>query len=135
MVHKYNVQLGEFSQVDGSVPNSKDVDVPAVILRASSNYKQFAVATHDDKLYVGDIVKTAPNEFLTFEFYTGGMIRLNKGSACKIVSENRIEQITLADRSVWDSLSSGLTKIIFGSGKNSDPLQIRTSSGVMGIRG
>ncbi len=79
----------------------------------------------DMHLYVNDQIRTEKNTFAAFEFWTGGEIGLNKNTEVEIVKVNKAEQIN-APFNIERSL--GIDKF----GKQTDPLQIRTSSGLLG---
>lgn len=78
----------------------------------------------DMKDFVKDQLITDANTFGSIEFYTGGQIGINKNTTVEIVSENKVNTINLKSGGIWSKMS-----------KQQDPLQIRTSSGVMGIKG
>ena len=76
------------------------------------------------RLYVNDQIRTEKNTFAKFEFWTGGEIGLNKNTEVEIVEINRAETINM---SFFDKLTN--------RNKQNDPLQIRTSAGIMGVKG
>jgi hypothetical protein len=78
----------------------------------------------DMKDYVHDQLKTDANTFGSIEFYTGGQIGINKNTTIEIISENKVNTINLKSGGIWSKMAT-----------QNDPLQIRTSSGVMGIKG
>jgi len=71
----------------------------------------------DMHLYVNDQIRTEKNTFAAFAFWTGGVIGVNKNTEVEIVGVNQAEQI---------NAPSNLSR------KKLDPLQIRTSSGLLG---
>lgn len=80
------------------------------------------------KLFVGDHVVTDALSYAVFEFDTGGHIGVNKETDACITDIDRAE----VDRSqeTWlDSLKRQL------SSPEAPPVELRSSSGVMGIRG
>jgi hypothetical protein len=76
------------------------------------------------KDFISDQLRTDATTFGTIEFYTGGQIGINKNTTVEIVSENKVNTITLKSGGIWGKMAT-----------QKDPLQIRTSSGVMGIKG
>ena len=76
------------------------------------------------RLYVNDRIETSEVTFAAFEFFTGGQIGVNKRTEVEIVGLNRAETLNL---SFYD-------KYIRGK-RQADPLQIRTSNGVTGLKG
>lgn len=85
---------------------------------------QWYQAYIDMKDYVNDQLKTDGNTFGSIEFYTGGQIGINKNSAVKITSQSEVNTITVQQGGIWGKMA-----------KQEKPLEIRTSSGVMGIKG
>ena len=69
------------------------------------------------RLYVNDRIRTSEVTFANFEFFTGGLIGLNKGTEVEIVGLNRVETLNL---SFYDKYMR--------RSRQSDPLLIRTSS-------
>ncbi len=77
------------------------------------------------KDYVGDSLRTNADTFGSIEFYTGGQIGINKGTTISIASENTANVINLKSGGLWGKLAKQKEK----------PVEVRTSSGVMGIKG
>ncbi len=78
----------------------------------------------DMKDQVDDKLKTDATTFGSIEFFTGGQIGINKNSAVQITADNDVNVISVSSGGIWAKM-----------GKQKKPLQIRTSSGVMGIKG
>ena len=77
------------------------------------------------KDYKNDQLRTNANTFGSIEFYTGGQIGINKGSTVEITSDDTANIINLKGGGLWGKMAKQKEK----------PVKIRTSSGVMGIRG
>lgn len=77
------------------------------------------------KDYVGDSLRTNSDTFGSIEFYTGGQIGINKGTTISIASESTANVINLKSGGLWGKLAKQKEK----------PVEVRTSSGVMGIKG
>ena len=77
------------------------------------------------KDYKDDQLRTNENTFGSIEFYTGGQIGINKGSTVEITSDDTANIINLKGGGLWGKMAKQKEK----------PVKIRTSSGVMGIRG
>lgn len=133
--HSFN---GEFRVISGAArPGEKLVDVPGVVFRRRSNFRTFEVLKIGQTLCVNDVVRTGPDTFATIEFYTGGQIGMQKGSTLRISGPNRVTD-PQAEREL--ETTWGQVERSFGWGRyhmstQKEPLQIKTSSGVMGIKG
>lgn len=77
------------------------------------------------KDYVNDKLRTDANSYGSIEFYTGGQVGLNKNTLIEITSESNANVLNLTGGGVWGKFSKQKEK----------PIEVRTSSGVMGIRG
>ena len=77
------------------------------------------------KDYKNDQLRTNADTFGSIEFYTGGQIGINKGSTVEITSDDTANIINLKGGGLWGKMAKQKEK----------PVKIRTSSGVMGIRG
>ena len=78
----------------------------------------------DMKDFVNDVLITDANTFGSIEFFTGGQIGINKNSQIEITSANQVNTINIKSGGIWSKMAT-----------QKQPLQIRTSSGVMGIKG
>lgn len=78
----------------------------------------------DMKDLVNDVLITDANTFGAIEFFTGGQIGINKNSQVEITSANQVNTINVKSGGIWSKMAT-----------QKQPLQIRTSSGVMGIKG
>ena len=74
------------------------------------------------------IISTAPNTVLAFEFLAGGRVGINTDSTVMIDNETTVSALgraTLLDQaSMWVKMA-----------KTTEPLEIQTNGGVMGIKG
>lgn len=78
----------------------------------------------DMKDYINDVLTTDANTFGSIEFFTGGQIGINKNSQVEITSANEANVINVKQGGIWAKMAT-----------QKQPLEIRTSSGVMGIKG
>jgi FecR-like protein len=78
------------------------------------------------KDYKDDRLRTDATSFGSIEFYTGGQIGINKGTTIEITSDDTANVINLKKGGLWGKLATQ---------PENKPVEIRTSSGVMGIRG
>lgn len=79
------------------------------------------------KDYKGDQLRTNASSYGSIEFYTGGQIGINKDTTIQIVSDDNADIINLEKGGLWGKLKTRPAE--------KGPVQIKTSSGVMGIRG
>jgi hypothetical protein len=120
----------EINGLKGS--DKESFDVAAIVLRASADYQKFDVVEKDTALYIGDIVKTAPDATLAFEFLIGGRVGMKKGSVVRLINEAEVRVLQDGE---W-------RKIVLNKGgafakfqKRDQPLTIQTRGGVLGIKG
>ncbi len=95
------------------------------VTRANGDIEQGYI---DMKIYQGDQLRTNNVTFAAIEFYTGGEIGLNKNTRICVDSEDTVELLT-PEKGLIESILDTLSR------PREKPVEIRRSSGVMGIRG
>ena len=111
---------------------AKDVDVPGVVLRASTRHRTFDIVRKDLPVWVGDIIKAAPDTTLAIELFVGARLGVKRGAAVKLF--NPSEAMTLDDGE-WRRIMVVQGGVWAKFDKRERPLTIQTSGGVLGIKG
>lgn len=124
--------IGEFGVRPASGAGVKDVEVEALILRASSGYARFAVVNKNTAIFLGDIIKTGPYTTLAVELLIGARVGVKRNSEVKFISES---DAVVLDHGEWRKfiLNSGGLYAKFHS--QTKPLTVQTRGGVLGIKG
>ena len=97
----------------------------AYVTRANGTWERVHL---EMDIFVGDKIETGFDTFSSIELYTGGQIGINRRTKICITSEDTAEVID--ERSTLQKIRDS-----FRNRNRGKPVEIRTSSGVMGIRG
>jgi|GEM_PF-6839842 len=114
-------------------PNATQIDVPAVILHAWSRYETFEVVRYDSRLWINDLIKTAPDVVVGIEFLIGGRIIVEGGKTAKIVSEGEADTLEGND---WTTIGLPHQGLVSKFLREPKPLRmLNNGTGIMGIKG
>lgn len=110
------------------LPNARTARVNAVVVRGNF----FTIGYVDLELRLGDRILTGPNCILAIEFATGGRVGVNKDSDVEIIRDRQVAdtkpgfgKMMLRKAHLWGKIDRNKT----------DPIEIQTNGGVMGIKG